>query len=327
MSVDFFKNDRRDILMQRKTVSAVTGFRQSPWQNFGKVTNKGLDGNIVVKQSINNVNLSFRGNFTYAKNKIMEYDEVSPRYEYQRYTGQSLKTPLLYIADGLYTADDFIITENPENGSKSYSLKEGLPVPSATVSPGDIKYLDLNGDGKIDSYDQTYNHKFYAENPELVYGFGLNAEYKGFYAGIFFQGVAKASMNLNGSRDFVPFSFGQLGSLRREGFDHWSSRNPENQDVLFPRLHTEEFSHNKLNSTWWYRDASFLRLKNIELGYTFNKEMLRKMAIQNARIYVQGNNIAVWDHIGMWDPELGSAGSGIKYPINMTWTLGVEFGF
>lgn len=327
MSVDFFKNDRRDILMQRKTVSAVTGFRQSPWQNFGKVTNKGLDGNIVVKQSINNVNLSFRGNFTYAKNKIMEYDEVSPRYEYQRYTGQSLKTPLLYIADGLYTADDFIITENPENGSKSYSLKEGLPVPSAAVSPGDIKYLDLNGDGKIDSYDQTYNHKFYAENPELVYGFGLNAEYKGFYAGIFFQGVAKASMNLNGSRDFVPFSFGQLGSLRREGFNHWSSRNPENQDVLFPRLHTEEFSHNKLNSTWWYRDASFLRLKNIELGYTFNKEMLRKMAIQNARIYVQGNNIAVWDHIGMWDPELGSAGSGIKYPINMTWTLGVEFGF
>ena len=68
-------------------------------------------------------------------------------------------------------------------------------------------------------------------------------------------------------------------------------------------------------------------MKNIELGYTFNKEMLRKMAIQNARIYVQGNNIAVWDHIGMWDPELGSAGSGIKYPINMTWTLGVEFGF
>ena len=117
MSVDFFKNDRRDILMQRKTVSAVTGFRQSPWQNFGKVTNKGLDGNIVVKQSINNVNISFRGNFTYAKNKIMEYDEVSPRYEYQRYTGQSLKTPLLYIADGLYTADDFIITENPYTNS------------------------------------------------------------------------------------------------------------------------------------------------------------------------------------------------------------------
>jgi len=327
MSVDFFKNDRRDILMQRKTVSAVTGFRQSPWQNFGKVSNQGFDGNIVVKQNIQQVNLSFRGNVTYAKNKINEYDEVAPRYDYQRYTGQSLNTPLLYIADGLYTDNDFNITVNPENGSKTYTLKEDQARPSASVSPGDIKYIDLNKDGKIDSYDQTYDHKFYAPNPELVYGFGLNADYKGFYAGIFFQGVAKASMNLNGSRDFVPFTFGKLGSLRRDGFDHWSSRNPENQNVMFPRLHTEEFSHNRLSSTWWYRDASFLRLKNIEFGYNFDKNLLRQKAIKNARIYVQGNNIAVWDHIGMWDPELGSAGAGVKYPINMTWTVGVEFGF
>ena len=327
MSVDFFKNDRRDILMQRKTVSAVSGFRQSPWQNFGKVSNKGFDGNIVLKQSVSNVNLSFRGNITYAKNEIIEYDEVNPRYEYQRYTGNSLNKPLLYIADGLYTDNDFIITENLTNGSKEYSLKEGLPVPSAGVRPGDIKYLDLNGDGKIDSYDCTYDHKFYAPNPELVYGFGLNAEYRGFHVGVFFQGVARTSMNLNGNRDFVPFSYSQLGSLRREGFDHWSSRNPENQNVLFPRLHTEEFNHNKFNSTWWYRDASFLRLKNIELGYTFSKELLKKAAIKDARVYVQGNNIAVWDHIGMWDPELGSAGAGVKYPINMTWTLGLEFSF
>lgn len=327
MSVDFFKNDRRDILMERKTVSAVTGFRKSPWQNFGKVSNKGFDGNIIIKQSVSNVNLSFRGNVTYAKNKIIEYDEVTPRYDYQRYTGQSLNTPLLYIADGLYKDDDFIITENPENGSKTYNLKEGQPKPSASVSPGDIKYLDLNNDGKIDDYDRTYDHKFYAPNPELVYGFGINAEYKGFYAGIFFQGVANTSMNLNGSRDFVPFTYGQLGSLRKEGFDHWSSRNPENQNVLFPRLHTEEFNHNRFTSTWWYRDASFLRLKNIEFGYTFDKNLLHKMAIKNARIYVQGNNIAVWDQINMWDPELGSAGAGVKYPINMTWTVGVEFGF
>lgn len=327
LSVDLFKNDRRDILMQRKTVSAVTGFRQSPWQNFGKVSNKGFDGNIVIKQSIQNVNLSFRGNITYAKNKVLEYDEVSPRYDYQRYTGQRLNTPLLYIADGLYTADDFDIVENPDNGSKSYSLKDGQAKPSAAVSPGDIKYLDLNNDGKIDDYDRTYSHKYYAPNPEWVYGFGINAEYKGFHVGVFFQGVANTSMNLNGSRDFVPFTFGQLGSLRQEGFDHWSSRNPDNQNVLFPRLHTEEFNHNRFNSTWWYRDASFLRLKNIEFGYTFDKNVLRKMAIKNARVYVQGNNIAVWDHIDMWDPELGSAGAGVKYPINMTWTVGVEFGF
>lgn len=323
MSIDFFKNDRRDILMQRKTVSNVTGFRQSSWQNFGKVTNKGFDGNIVIKQSIQEVNLSFRGNLTYATNKITEYDEVSPRYEYQRYTGHSLNTPYLYIADGLYTNDDFNITENQTDGSKNYTLKEGLPIPSAGVSPGDIKYRDLNGDGKIDSYDQTYNHNVYAANPEWVYGFGLNAEYKGFYAGIFFQGVANTSMNVS---SVLPFSQGQTSAARVETLNHWSSRNPDNQNVLLPRLHDNYFQHNTYASTWWYKNANFLRLKNVEFGYVFENKMLNKIGMKNARIYVQGNNLAVWDKIKMWDPELGSAGSS-KYPLNQTWTVGLEFGF
>lgn len=327
MSVDFFQNDRKDILMQRKTVSGVTGFRNSPWQNFGKVRNRGLDGNIVLKQNIQNVNLSFRGNFTYARNKVIEYDEIAPKYEYQRYTGNSLGKPCLYIAEGLYTNDDFNITENPENGSKSYVLKDGLAVPSGAVSPGDIKYKDLNNDGKIDSYDTTYDHKFRSENPEIVYGFGLNAEYKGFYAGIFFQGVANASMNLNGSINFIPFNHGELGPVRSEAVSHWSSKNPDNTDVMFPRLHTANFSHNTYNSTWWYRDAGFLRLKNLEFGYNFDKELLKKCLMKQARLYVQGNNLAVWDNIKMWDPELGSAGAGVKYPINMTWTVGLELTF
>lgn len=323
MSIDFFKNDRRDILMQRKTVSSVTGFRQNPWQNFGKVTNKGFDGNIVIKQSIQAVNLSFRGNLTYATNKITEYDEVNPRYEYQKYTGHSLNTPYLYIADGLYTNDDFNITENQTDGSKNYTLKEGLPIPSAGVSPGDIKYRDLNRDGKIDSYDQTYNHNVYAANPEWVYGFGLNAEYKGFYAGIFFQGVANASMNV---RNVLPFDKGQTSAARVESLNHWSSRNPDNQNVLLPRLHDSYFQHNTYASTWWYKNANFLRLKNVEFGYVFENKMLNKIGMKNARIYVQANNLAVWDKIKMWDPELGSAGSS-KYPLNQTWTVGLEFGF
>ena len=326
ISVDFFKNDRRDILMQRKTISSVTGFRQNPWQNYGKVSNKGIDGNIVIKQKVQQVNLSFRGNITYAKNKVIEYDEVKQRYDYQAYTGHSLGTPKLYIAEGLYTDNDFIITENPSDGSKNYTLKEGLAIPSGAVMPGDIKYTDLNNDKKIDSYDQTYNHGFYAQNPEWVYGFGLNAEYKGFYAGIFFQGVANASINLNGGR-FVPFSGGLTGSTRVESVDHWSSRNPENHNVLYPRLHPEQFSHNTMGSTWWYRNGNFIRLKNLEFGYQFNPKTLQKALIKNARLYVQGNNIAVWDHIKMWDPELGSAGGGSKYPISMTWTVGLELGF
>ncbi|WP_316817859.1 TonB-dependent receptor [Pedobacter nyackensis] len=323
MSVDVFRNDRRDILMQRKTVSAVTGFRQTPWQNFGKVTNKGLDGNVIIKQKINDVTLNFRGNLTYAKNKVIEYDEVSPRYDYQRYTGQSLNTPLLYIADGLYKNEDFIITPNT-NGGKTYTLKDGLPKPSAGVAPGDVKYLDLSGDGKIDDYDRTYDHGYYSEVPEWVYGFGLNADYKGFYAGIFFQGVANASMSIS---SIMPFRLGQTSSARQDAMNHWSSRNPDDQNVLLPRLHTTNFQHNTFASTWWYKSANFIRLKNLEFGYVIDSKTMKKLAMRNARIYVQGNNLAVWDNIKMWDPELGSSGGGVRYPINMTWTLGLELSF
>lgn len=327
MSVDYFHNNRRNILMQRNTVSGVAGFRQNPWQNYGKVRNSGVDGNIVFRQNIRDWVLSFRGNFTYAHNKIIEYDEVAPLYDYQRYTGNILGKPQLYIADGLYAEDDFDIVVDPTTGSKQYTLKEGMPVPSGDVRPGDIKYRDLNGDKKIDSYDATYDHDFYSENPEIVYGFGLNVEYKGIYAGVFFQGVANAAINLNGSTHFIPFNQGKLGSVRCEAMNHWSSNDPTNTNVMFPRLHTENFVHNTYNSTWWYRDASFLRLKNLEVGYNFDKEWLKKCLMKQARIYIQGNNLAVWDHVKMWDPELGSAGAGIKYPINMTWTVGLELTF
>lgn len=328
LSVDFFKNDRRDILMPRNTISAMTGFRQAPWQNFGKMSNKGFDGNIILKQNINKVMLTFRGNVTYAKNKIEEYDEVRPKYDYQIYTGHSLGTPLVYIADGLYTPDDFIITENPTDGSKTYTLKDGLPRSKfGEVKPGDIKYRDLNGDNVIDDYDRTYNHDLYSENPEWVYGFGLSGEWKGFYAGVFFQGVANASINIK-SGAFIPFEKGDKESVRSEVLtSHWSSNDPYNQNVIFPRLYPSQYTHNSLYSTWWFRSGNFLRLKNIEFGYEFDSKVLAQHWIKKARLYVQGNNIAVWDDIKMWDPELGSANGGQKYPLSMTWTVGVELGF
>ena len=327
LSVDFFKNDRRDILIQRKTISAITGFREAPWENFGKVSNRGFDGNIVFKQNIDKVMLTFRGNVTYAKNKIEEYDEVPPLYDYQTYTGQSLGKPLLYIAEGLYTPDDFDVTTNPQDGSKNYILKEDMPKPAASVKPGDIKYRDVNGDKVIDDYDRTYDHKYYGSNPEWVYGFGVSAEWKGVYAGVFFQGVGNTSININ-SGNFVPFAESDGLAVRKEAMQsHWSSNDPYNQNVLYPRLYNANYSHNKLSSTWWYRDGSFLRLKNIEVGYEFDSKLLARHWIKRARIYAQGTNVAVWDDIKMWDPELGSANGGAKYPLNMTWTFGLELGF
>lgn len=327
MSFDVFSNRRYDILMQRKTISVMPGFRESVWQNFGEMTNKGFDGNLVIKHNIDKVMLTFRGNVTYAKNKLTEYDEVPPRYDYQLYTGHSWGTPKLFIADGLYTPDDFDITENPVDGSKTYTLKEGLPDPKASVMPGDIKYRDLNGDNVIDDYDSTYDNGFYSTNPEWVYGFGLSGEWKGIYAGVFFQGVANTSINIK-SGSFIPFQDGDMQAVRKEAMEsHWSSNDPYNQNVMFPRLRPDNYSHNSKNSTWWYRDGGFLRLKNIEIGYEFDDKFLARRWIKRARIYAQGTNVAVWDDIKMWDPELGSANGGQKYPINMTWTFGLELGF
>lgn len=323
LSVDFFKNDRRDILMQRKTISATTGFREAPWQNYGKMSNRGFDGNIVFKQKIDKVMLTFRGNVTYARNKIVEYDEVPPLYDYQAYTGQVLGKPKLFIAEGLYTPDDFIITENPVDGSKTYELKPDFPDPKALVKPGDIKYRDVNGDGVIDDYDSTYDHEFYGNNPQWVYGFGLTGEWKGLYAGVFFQGVAGASVNCN----IYPFGNRLMSPVRAEvKGNYWTSDDPYNQDVMLPRLYPDNFSHNRKSSTWWYRDGSFLRLKNVEFGYEFNDKLLARHWMKRARIYVQGTNIAVWDEVKMWDPEQGNGGSA-KYPLNMTWTLGLQLGF
>lgn len=331
-SADYFYNRRNDILLQRKTVSNVTGFRVLPYQNFGVVQNQGVDANLVLKQRIGQVDLSARGNLTFARNKILEYDEVPQKYAYQNYTGHSIfnspENMKLYIAEGLYMPEDFDITSD-DTGAKTYKLKNGMPSPAAKVAPGDIKYKDLNNDGVIDDYDRTYDHDYYPEVPEIVYGFGLNAEWKGFFVGVFFQGTAHTSANmLANNYNLMPFTQGvDNGSARVETSNRWRAENPSNQDVFFPRLHTGRFDHNQYASTYWMRDAGFLRLKNIEIGYQFNDKILKQLKMKNLRVYLQGNNIAVWDHIKFWDPELGSANSGAKYPICSTYSLGLEVTF
>lgn len=330
LSVDYFSNRRQDILIRRGTIPAMTGLREGPLQNFGIVTNKGFDGNIVIKERIGDVSLTFRGNYTYTKNKVVERDEIPSIYAYQTATGRSIGTPFLYIADGLYTPDDFNITTDPVTGAQQYTLKDGMPNPGAAVAPGDIKYRDLNGDMKIDAYDRTYEHDYKPTNPQTVYGFGLNAEYKGFFGGVFFQGVSGTSTNLMSKvENFMPFNNGKdASSARTESLDRWTASNPYNQDVVYPRMHGSAFSYNLYESTWWYRDASFIRLKNVEFGYQFEKSQLKKLGMQNLRIYIQGTNLITWDSVKFWDPELGNdSRSGARYPISRSWTAGLEVTF
>ena len=326
ITADYFSNRRENILIERVTIPTATGFRENPWQNFGVTTNKGFDASVVLKHNIGDWKLSARGNITYAVNKRVEQDEIPQNYPWLAQTGTSIGTNKIYVSEGLFTENDFNITTNSD-GSRKYELKEGIATYTSDVRPGDIRYRDLNRDGVINDNDKTYYSGIYPNNPQIVYGFGLNIQYKGIYGGIFFQGAAKRSVNLKYSNDFfVPFYGGtDQSSARVEAANHWTANDPDNTNVLYPRLHKTAFNNNTLESTWWYRSGNYLRLKNVELGYQFDKKLIKKLRMQNLRIYVQGSNLAVFDKVKLWDPEVGN--SGARYPINSTWTVGLDVTF
>lgn len=329
LGLDWFKNERSNILIQRLTIPTASGFRQNPWENFGKTQNTGFEASLTMNHNFGDWHFTLRGNLTYAKNTVLERDEIPQIYDWLNATGQRMGQPSLYIADGLYTPDDFDITIDPKSGAKSYKLKNGSPERVGLVAPGDIKYKDLNGDGMIDSYDKSYDNGMYSTSPELVYGFGLNVSWKGITVGAFFQGVGNSSMNLlSKASNFMPFYNGvDNSSGRSETLDRWTVADPYNQNVLFPRMHATKFQDNLESSTWWYRDASFLRLKNVEISYDFPKSIISKAKINNLRVYVEGTNLFVWDKVKYWDPELASTNSGARYPIASTYTIGLSFTF
>lgn len=325
--VDYFDNRRTDILLQRRTIPGIAGFRQAPWQNFGIVENKGLDGSLNLRYKLGEVLLSARGNLTIARNKIIEYDEVPQLHRWMDIKGTRLNALNNFlIAERLFTDEDFNITIGAD-GKKTYALKDGIAPTNyvAQVLPGDIKYRDMNGDGIIDDLDRVKDAA-QPTVPEMIYGFGLSAEWKGFYASVFFQGAGRVSVNINDQANaFMPFHWGiDESNVRMEVVEsRWTEQNPS-QNVFFPRLRVSEMSNTNTASTWWVRDGSFIRLKNVEAGYNFNTKLIQRAKMRNARIYIMGNNVALWDHVGVYDPELGNSAGGTRYPIPSTWTAGIE---
>ncbi|MDO5665066.1 MAG: TonB-dependent receptor [Bacteroidia bacterium] len=329
--MEYFDNTRSGILLKRRTLPQVSGFRDDPWQNMGIVRNHGIDGSLDFSHKFGDIKIGTRGTFTFTRNKIIEYDELPTKYPWMAKTGTRVSENEMYIAERLYTNDDFIITTNA-NGTKSYILKDHLPSTTlgGLLGPGDIKYKDINGDGVIDSYDVVRGIGN-PEVPEIVYGFGASIEYKGIYANIFFQGTGNTSVRLGGdvSEGWYPFSWGvDQSNFRTFARNRWTEENPS-QNVEMPRLHkvNSTNANNLVNSTWWLRNGAFLRLKNIEVGYNFPRSMLKNLRIESARLYLMGYNLAVWDDIKYFDPETGNKNAGLNYPLPKTFSLGFEFSF
>ncbi|MDO5607462.1 MAG: TonB-dependent receptor [Capnocytophaga sp.] len=328
---DYFDTQRDGILLQRRTLPQVSGFRSDPWENYGKVRNRGIDASLDGQTKLGDFTVGLRSTFTFARNKVIEYDELPTRYPWMAVTGTRISENTLYIADRLYTEDDFTSVTNP-NGTKTYSLNPNLPQPTlgGILGPGDIKYVDVNGDGVIDNYDRVRGVGNPAV-PEIVYGFGFSVQYKRVYINAFFQGVANTSVQLGGNeaQGWYPFAWGVDQSNYREfALSRWQE-GADNSNVLMPRLHSSNANNanNRVNSTWWQRNGSFLRFKNAEIGWNVPETILQKAKINSARIYLMGYNLAVWDDIKYFDPESGNANAGLNYPLPRNFAFGVDLSF
>lgn len=312
--LDVFKEKRKGIFMQYRTIPIESGISSGlrPYANLGKVDNSGLDISVDYNKAFlnNELFVNFRGSFTYAKNKLIDRDEPEFPFEYQSDLNKPLNVNRGLVAIGLFK-DQAEIDASPRQDF-------------GPVRPGDIKYQDLNGDGIIDGNDMTQIGN--PTIPQIVYGFGISAQYKKFDASFFFQGATKTSLLMG---DVHPFNaqYSQLYQFIAD--DYWSETNP-NPQAAYPRLidgQTPNSHNNHQQSTFWLRDGSFLRLKNVEFGYSY----------KFARIYLSGQNLLTFSKFKHWDPEMGgidggngySSGRarGLQYPTLRTFSAGVQFNF
>lgn len=311
-TIDYFRETRDGIFMTRNYLPQIIGVSnsQQPSANIGKVRSTGVDGNIAYTEKIGQVNLTVRGNFTYSKSKILEYDEQYSHYSYSRNSGFRVDQARGLIALGLFKDYDDI----------RYSPDQSALKGDFEIAPGDIKYKDVNGDGKINDNDIVPIGS--TTKPNLIYGFGISAQWKGFDFNVLFQGVGESSFFINGFTVY-PFSEGSWGNILTDVVgNYWSLGKNEDIHAKYPRLTYGNNSNNNRASTYWLRDGSYLRLKNLEIGYTLPKAFVSKMHIQNVRFYFMATNLLTFSEFDLWDPELGSS-NGQQYPLSRTFTLGM----
>ena len=329
---DLFKERRENILLKREhSIPSFLGYNTSaPYGNIGIIENKGFDGTIEYNKRINkDWVIALRGNVTFNKDKWIQGELPEQKYEWMNQYGHNINGVKGYVAEGLFTQteiDDMARWESLSDANKAITPK---PFASqfGTVKAGDIKYKDLNNDGQIDAYDQTYISR--GDVPTTVYGFGFTIGWKDLSVGMMFQGVAGAERVLNGS-SVNPFNGGGgSGNLYSNIGDRWTEENPD-QNAFYPRLsygsETTSNINNFQKSTWWVRNMNFLRLKTLQISYNLPKPWVNKVHLKNAAVYVMGANLFTLSRFKLWDPELNTD-NGASYPNTTSYSVGINFTF
>lgn len=306
---EYFTEKRDNILMTRSSIPNTMGLTATPRANVGEASGKGVDMTLEYQKNWNkNFWTSARANFTYATSRYDVYEEPEYSEPWRSRVGLSLNQVTGYIAERLFVDDEEAASAPPQLiGTSQYG-------------GGDIKYLDVNRDGKITEADRV--PLGYPTVPEIVYGFGGSTGYKGFDFSVFFQGAARQSFWINASSTAPFINDAQI--LQDYADSYWSEEN-QNVYALWPRLSTTLNSNNIATSTWFMRNGSFLRLKQAEIGYTVPKRITEKIRMENLRFYVSGTNLLLFSKFKMWDVEM--AGNGLGYPNQRVISFGVNLSF
>lgn len=317
LQVDYFREKRSNILQQRSSIPTTMGLQAVPKANIGKAKGDGIEISLDYNKTFNkNTWMLLRGNFTYASSKYELYEE--PEYvnaPWRSHKGQKISQRWGYIAERLFV-DEEEVKNSPVQTFGEYGA-------------GDIKYKDINNDGKIDADDTVPIG--YPTTPEIIYGFGMSFGYRNFDFSVFFQGSARSSFWISPG-SIAPFRTnssvssmtGTRALMQKIADSHWSE---DNRDIhaFWPRLSAEAISNNEVVSTWWMRNGSFLRLKTFEIGYSLPKKFTRHIKSEGIRFYFSGSNLLQFRKFKLWDPE--QAGNAFNYPLQRVLNIGLDIEF
>jgi len=308
IQADYFHENRSNILMNRSYIPATMGLEASVRANVGEAVSHGIELSLNYNHSFNkDLWMTGMANFTYATSEFKVYEE--PDYSatpWRTHVGRSLNQIWGYVSERLFIDDEEV---------------ENSPTQFGDYSAGDIKYKDINKDGKISSQDIV--PMGYPSSPEIIYGFGLSCGWKHFDLSCFFQGLARESFQMNATTT-SPFVNGQNALLKAYADDHWSENN-RNVYALWPRLSPTIISNNVQGNNWCLRDGSFLRLKSLEFGYSLPVSLISMARITKLRLYFSGTNLLTFSKFKLWDPEMG--GNGLGYPVQKVFNFGLQLSF
>ncbi len=318
ITADVFNHKTSSILATPQTISSISGLSQ-PATNLGRMNNKGYEADIAYSDFKGNLGYRISANYSFARNTILYRDEIPNQYAYQNRTGRRLGQNFALICDGIYnTWEEVLDAKRPVNSYASNNR----------VQPGDLIYRDVNGDGIINDFDQV--PVGYSNLPEKTYGVSLSGNYKAFDISVLFQGVSNVSLY------YTRFQKGNgYGQAPPEGSpsyfnESWTQQRYEaGLPITLPRFSVTS-SPNNAGSTFWLADASYLRIKNVEIGYTVRGSQLRKLGITYCRLYANSNNLYTWKKVFQGiDPENTATGdtNTEPYPLTRTINFGINVNF